>query len=645
MSPTDPLLRCAERCAAAAWRLARGLLHDADEAYDAVQQAFLVVARKPHAVPLDDPWPWFAAVVANEARNLRRKRRPATNRVGVAADGAAMDRPDPRAADPAREAARADEVARLHAALDTLAPPEREAVVLTHLAGLSHAAAADIVRAPRQTVTDRARRGLDALAAACRGDALATARALALLPFAPPPDGLGPATTRWVAAARGAAGAASDGATTAATATTTSSGATGLAGPGGTIVATSKLGWVAGIALAAGLGFVGGGATDGLGLFGSDVAPGPASATPTAPREVGGAPATVAATTPAATGELVGVDAAASMRRLREENARLVARVEALERDAAAAGGKGAGPGARTGPTFTFGEMGRLDAVREADWGALAAAAKVVGDAVVEMQRHVDAGEAVPKEVMLRLQEHTERVRAYEYRTLDRMPTAARHNGELTHPISATNLLAGILAQAGRPLSAAQVAEFERLGMAFEEEFARVRATWGPDVPRARRLVDELRLKGACMDGLWAALTPEQRPLWVDPALRGLAGIDLFDPTLMVLHTSPVVAATRVEDLRGKLIALLRPKLGLAEGAASPALERAVDAFVGRTTLALVAVPKARVRAYSFADALAAGEATADLVGALLRDADLAPDVRKALLDDPTWYVPRLVEG
>jgi len=97
-------------------------------------------------------------------------------------------------------------------------------------------------------------------------------------------------------------------------------------------------------------------------------------------------------------------------------------------------------------------------------------------------------------------------MRTYEYRTLDRMPTAAPHNGEITHPITETNLLARVLERAEKPLSEAQIAEFNRLGAQFEEDFARVRAGWGPSgsptVSHARRLLDEVKLKGRFTDAL-----------------------------------------------------------------------------------------------------------------------------------------------
>lgn len=620
-----PVERCAA-CAEPAWRLARALLRDPHAAYDAVQQAFLVAARKPTAVPAGDPWPWFSVVVTHEARNLRRKRRPATNRAEVGGDGGpdmggGDARPDPRATEPVVAAARAEDVARLLAAVDALPDLEREALELTTLGGLTHAQAAEALGVVRQTVTERARRGLEALGRRLRAGEAATAHALAAVPLGAPAQGLAAATEAWLSTAR----------------------ATGVGTviQGGTAMATSKAAWVAGVAVAAGLGFVGGGATDGLGLFPAD--PSPAARGPLAPAGVTGVEASAPSGAPAAGGLAPAATeaATAAARRLEAEHERLVARVAALERDLEAA--RASGPAAPRGPRFTFGEMGRLEGVVKADWAALATSSKVVTDAVTEIHRATVAGEAVPKEVYVRLQEHVEQMRRYEYRTLGKMPTAAAHNGEFTHPITTTNLLADVLEQGGRPLSEAQVAEFERLGTAFEEEFARLRARWGADVPRARRLLDELRVKGRFTDGLWAALSEAQRPLWVDPALRGVAGVDLYDPTLLVLHTSPVVTGAAVADLRPKLLGILRGKLGVAPDAASPRLEAAVDGFLARTGPGLAAVPKVRAKFYTFADALAAGEASAELVDVLLRDLDLTPEVRKALLDEPAWYIPRLV--
>ncbi len=632
-SPEHPVERCARTCAEPAWRLACVLLHDSHEAFDAVQQAFLVAARKPDAVPPGDPWPWFRVVVAHEAFNMKRKRRPSVGLAQADEDESPMDAPDPRTPSPSDTLAASDEARRVSNAVEALASPEREAVLLVHVAELSHAAAADVLGVARQTVTERARRGVETLARRL-GRPLGTATGtLAGLVIAAPPDGLASATRTWIQTALGN-GASGVGAATAA-----------LPALGGQAMAVSKVGWSIGLLAAAGIGFFGGGATRGLGLFadatGDGAAPRRASMPPVAleTSSVGG--------TPPRSNEATNADGLAGRSRdpllaLQRDNERLTSRVTELEK-ALASGPKA--PAAK-GPTFTFGDSGRLDAVREADWPALASASTAVGGAIVEISKHADAGTEVPKEVYLRLQENVEKMRTYEYRTIDRIPTSAQHNGEFTHPITATNLLAASLDQAGKPLTPKQVAEFERLGVAFEEEFGRLRATWDATIPRVRRVLDEVRLKGRFMDALWNLLSDDQKPIWIDPSLKGVASIDLYDPTLMIIHTSAVLGGATAAEMRPKLLTLLRPKVGLrgdAADAAAPRLDAAVDQFLARATKGLEAVPKARARNYTFAQAVAAGEASVELVETLLRDPDLAAEPKKALFDDPFWYVPRLI--
>ena len=58
-----------------AYRLAHGLLHDPDEAEDAVQEAAFKAWRKLGNLREGSPMrPWFLAIVANECRSVRRSR-------------------------------------------------------------------------------------------------------------------------------------------------------------------------------------------------------------------------------------------------------------------------------------------------------------------------------------------------------------------------------------------------------------------------------------------------------------------------------------------------------------------------------------------------------------------------------------------
>ena len=621
--------RCARLCAERAWRLASALLRDRDQAYDAVQQAFLVAARKPEQVPADDPWPWFGTVLVHEVRNLRKKRRPLTNRGDETGPGGPMERADPHPA-PDRAAERAEDAAHLLAAVDALPVDEREALVLTHLAGLSQVAAAEAAGVPRQTLASRAERGLDTLARRLGREPRAAARALAVVPLVDPAGGLAKATVAWTKAAL------------AVQATAVGIGAASAAG--GALVTTTQTAWLAGLVLALGAGFVGGAATEGFGLFEARprAAPPEGAGPPVGAAQPGGA-APLSTTAPVLEGSAA--SPAEARARLEAENRGLAERLAAAEAEVLAWKAKAQGPGGAGGAaTFTFGEAGKLDAVRETNWATLATAAKVVDDAVVEMYVLGKAGKPVPKETMLRLQENVEKMRTYEYRTIDKLPTAALHNGEFTHPISMTNLVASLLANAGLPLTPEQVSAIEKLGAAFDAQFARLRQGWGKDVPRVRRMLEEYRLKGRFKDDLDAALTAEQRAALLDPAYRGIAGLDLNDPTLMILHSTIVVTGADAAQIKAKLGPIVRRALGLAADAAAPALDGLLDAFVARGLRGVESVPTSQARYYTFAQGLQAGEATAELIDGVLREFDLDLG-RDDLLQSPTWYLLRLTTG
>jgi RNA polymerase sigma-70 factor (ECF subfamily) len=127
------------------------LLRDADEASDCVQSAFVAAARKPERIPADDPWPWFSAVLVNEARNARRKHK------ALPTDEEFM-MSDPRP-DPATAAQRAELAGELRLAMQTLPEGERDALALTYIGGLTHAEAAQALGMPVKTVSSHVSRG------------------------------------------------------------------------------------------------------------------------------------------------------------------------------------------------------------------------------------------------------------------------------------------------------------------------------------------------------------------------------------------------------------------------------------------------------------------------------------------------------
>ncbi|MCA8962641.1 MAG: sigma-70 family RNA polymerase sigma factor, partial [Planctomycetes bacterium] len=154
--PRVLLERCVEHCSRPGWRLAYSVLRDREAAFDAVQQAFVVAATKPERIPRDDPWPWFSTVLMHECRNYRRKKRP----VPVGCAPVETRSPDEG---PDEKALVSETRERLWGAIDELSETEREAVVLTHVAGLTHERAAQLLGLSRQAVTSALGRAFDRL--------------------------------------------------------------------------------------------------------------------------------------------------------------------------------------------------------------------------------------------------------------------------------------------------------------------------------------------------------------------------------------------------------------------------------------------------------------------------------------------------
>lgn len=151
------------RHAAAARRLARTVLQNAEDADDAAQEGFLLawrhIARYDPARPFA---PWLMRIVMNAAADLRRKRRVrATEEIPVSAVS--------NAASPEEETDRTLFRSQLQAALAELPERQRIAVVLFDAEGYAHADIASLLGVPEGTVRSdvfHARRALrQALAA------------------------------------------------------------------------------------------------------------------------------------------------------------------------------------------------------------------------------------------------------------------------------------------------------------------------------------------------------------------------------------------------------------------------------------------------------------------------------------------------
>jgi RNA polymerase sigma-70 factor (ECF subfamily) len=114
-------------------RLTRAVLHDADDADDAAQDAFFSAWRSRERFDPSRPFkPWLGQIAINAARDLHRRRL-------IRRTEAIPERLPSSGATPAVMADRADLRKRLDAALSALPERQRLAVVLFEVEGYSHA--------------------------------------------------------------------------------------------------------------------------------------------------------------------------------------------------------------------------------------------------------------------------------------------------------------------------------------------------------------------------------------------------------------------------------------------------------------------------------------------------------------------------
>jgi hypothetical protein len=329
----------------------------------------------------------------------------------------------------------------------------------------------------------------------------------------------------------------------------------------------------------------------------------------------------------------------AELKATSRENEQLRAQVEMLETELA----QFRATEAARAPSFAFGRYGEISGVRNSDWSELSAANDNIIAAIREIRAAQRKGERPARETSVRLQRFTEVVRKYEYETIGVIGTWARHNGELTHPLTTANFFAASLRDAGMPLSAAQKARIEQLGLQFESEWDAAQQLYGNNTPRCEKLLDEYLLKGKFVDALYDLLTPEQRAHLIDPETHRRAFCDVFCPTMMLIHTSVFLSGKDGTELKYHLSETLDQRYRIGESQQA-ALQLLIDSWLADVTSILTPVSQAEMRFYTYEEGAAALRATVKLVHGLRDTIVLDEAARAALLNAYDVFVPRIVQ-
>lgn len=149
-------------------RIALGMTGNADDARDALQDAFVKTWRSLDRFDLERPFgPWFFQILRNQCRDLLR-RRQAQFRVEVLDDGALADMAADPEDGPERRQERKEAKEMLWRALEQIDEDQREVIVLKELEGFRYGEIAAILNVPEGTVASRLFHARRALADALR---------------------------------------------------------------------------------------------------------------------------------------------------------------------------------------------------------------------------------------------------------------------------------------------------------------------------------------------------------------------------------------------------------------------------------------------------------------------------------------------
>ncbi|MCA8940776.1 MAG: sigma-70 family RNA polymerase sigma factor, partial [Planctomycetes bacterium] len=523
-----------------AYRVAYGMLGDAGLAYDALQNASIVVAKKYASIPTDNAWPWFQRIVVLEAHAIRRKRaRRAAHETNASPElwKSVMNNEEENGPDELLD--REFVQKQLWEALDALSEAERDAVVLTQMNGMTHKEAAAALGIPEGTLSSNVSRGLTKLRQSSKLSTSALGVSLAALPILQPPSGMAAALSSWTSAGLSALG---------------SSAATFAAVSTGAAIMVKKSVVIASVAVA----LVAGG---GIGFLSNDV---------------------LSDAQPAPQPETRVVEDTSKLDEAQRELKKLKSDYESLQRkkqEVKVVEKPVSNDSAIEKLTAQISELERKHeealSAKDSELTALKAALSEIHNADDHSKVDVDSYESISAalakldvnwqdvaknaikmremaaQLLIHFQEGTQQSAEFQELVQEIQATNAplasfaidsarvipsqseSVNAAFTHPVVMINMAREALVQAGKPLSDAQIKQVEASGAAYLNQLAKVKETYNEMTPRLVREGDEFKLRLAFVREFRSSiLTANQRSVLWDPTTQGRQQLDIYSPVI-----------------------------------------------------------------------------------------------------------------
>ncbi len=251
-------------------------------------------------------------------------------------------------------------------------------------------------------------------------------------------------------------------------------------------------------------------------------------------------------------------------------------------------------------------------------------------------------GEQPPPEVGIAIAKENMKLQKFAFAANGKLPTHATGNGEYTHPLALSNIMAEHLKAVGRPLSDAQMSEIASIGEEYDLDWDRLQSAYTDETLKVEKVLDELELKHATMARIFASLSPDQRAIVIVPGVHDVVMLDLYSPLLICAGIAPAIPAPSPVDLRTMVVDAAAAKFGVKEENRDR-LGPLADRFVADVAARLEPVSAGDANWYTYEDAVAGGRATARFRKDLPRAIELTAEQKAQILGDPTFVVPRIV--
>ena len=333
----------------------------------------------------------------------------------------------------------------------------------------------------------------------------------------------------------------------------------------------------------------------------------------------------------------------AEKEKLRAERRKLAAELNALKKKRSMAAAEArALKGVGGSMPVAFGKYAELEALKKADWHDMADAVSRMNALLLDVIDREKKGLPPPPNFRSAIMKENNRLLQLAGGIMGKIPTHRMGNGEFTHPLVLSNIMAAMLDNAEFPLTEEQRSEIARIGNEFDGEYERLQKEYTEDTPELAKFIDELELKREVMDRIFELLSPEQYRIVAPDALHGRMPVDCLSPALMAIMLARNKDMTSRESLRQTMHESFARMFELSE----PQMEAAADAFEAYWRLVEPTLkPTSPEEPVTIDTLVATGRAQAELLRALLELPDLNERNRAAILGDTTWFVPRLIKA